>query len=576
MDLLNAKKSYVRYISHELRTPMNAACLGLNLLVEGLKSIDNIVNLNIEHLDTATDVQRAVRVALEILNDLLCFEKMESGILELHPTNVNVMDFIVENISMFSAQAKEQAVEINMKQNERTKDVNLILDNDKVFIDSFKLGQVFRNLLSNALKFTPRGGNVTISVNFLPEKEISFRRSSIQKLSGVLIKRHMSTITTFFSSRRFSPILPIAVENLTSSQRSSRVEHKGYLSIQVTDTGAGISLENQKLLFTKIVQFDPEKLQAGGGSGFGLYMAKGIVDLHNGMMKVDSEGEGKGSTFTLQVPMVRKSETLLNGNPVVFPIPQKLLADDIISLQSHPSSLKNQVGSMKSTKGNSQKEIIQNIENTTRNFGDTFLFTTQTQSREVTALKRYSNDLSRITTPLIIGSETSLIQDEDITQLAYNRLEQTVKSRRRSSRRRSSVSTVQSHSDSNSVSSASFSGSYSSVDLSVPSSTNSNKYHILVVDDSALNRKMVIKIFKKLGYSCDEAENGLEAVEKVEEMMRNKIDFDVDYHAVLIDSSMPVMDGPTAIKKMREMGYNGLIFGVTGNGKLSIAYDICM
>ena len=72
-----------------------------------------------------------------------------------------------------------------------------------------------------------------------------------------------------------------------------------------TTSGAGISEENQKKLFNEIVQFNPEKLQGGGGSGFGLFICKGIVDLHNGAIRVTSEGEGKGSTFSLELPMRR-------------------------------------------------------------------------------------------------------------------------------------------------------------------------------------------------------------------------------------------------------------------------------
>ena len=64
----------------------------------------------------------------------------------------------------------------------------------------------------------------------------------------------------------------------------------GKLVIVVKDTGAGISKENQKRLFTEIVQFNPEILQAGGGSGLGLWITKGIVDLHDGSIRVFSGG----------------------------------------------------------------------------------------------------------------------------------------------------------------------------------------------------------------------------------------------------------------------------------------------
>ena len=82
----------------------------------------------------------------------------------------------------------------------------------------------------------------------------------------------------------------------------------GMLIIEFTDSGAGLSLEQNDRLFKEIIQFNPEKLQAGGGSGLGLFIfiSKNIVDLHGGRVSVDSEGEGHGSTFILKIPMSRK------------------------------------------------------------------------------------------------------------------------------------------------------------------------------------------------------------------------------------------------------------------------------
>ena len=91
------------------------------------------------------------------------------------------------------------------------------------------------------------------------------------------------------------------------SERTTRGGRYGTLVIDVIDQGAGISPENQKRLFNEVVQFNPEKLQKGGGSGFGLFLTKGIVDLHEGKIGVWSAGEGHGATFTLELPLMRKS-----------------------------------------------------------------------------------------------------------------------------------------------------------------------------------------------------------------------------------------------------------------------------
>ena len=86
-------------------------------------------------------------------------------------------------------------------------------------------------------------------------------------------------------------------------------------------------------------------------------------------------------------------------------------------------------------------------------------------------------------------------------------------------------------------------------------------FKILVVDDSKLNRRMLIKCLKANSHICDEAEDGVEAVEKVRKTL---IDGGL-YDAILMDFMMPIMDGPTATQLIRELGYIGIIIGVTGN-----------
>jgi CheY-like chemotaxis protein len=100
----------------------------------------------------------------------------------------------------------------------------------------------------------------------------------------------------------------------------------------------------------------------------------------------------------------------------------------------------------------------------------------------------------------------------------------------------------------------------SPVTIAVASST---KWDILVVDDSALNRKMLVKTLRAAGHSCEEAGNGREGVDAVQRRTAaSKTPFDV----VLMDFVMPVMDGPTAIRTLRtDHGYMGPVIGLTGN-----------
>ena len=117
------------------------------------------------------------------------------------------------------------------------------------------------------------------------------------------------------------------------------------------------------------------------------------------------------------------------------------------------------------------------------------------------------------------------------------------------------------------------------VSNSVHESVSKSSLKILVVDDSAMNRKMICRLFTKRGSTCDQAEDGLDGVNMMRKNLNNNesshhhspLEFTAlsgsapRYDVVLMDYQMPNMDGPTAIRQIREMGYSGLIFGVTGN-----------
>ena len=140
---------------------------------------------DVERYDTLCDVNISCMAAVDILNDLLCYEKLESGILELHKENIVIEPFLKDCLSMFSAHAKECGVELSistelpsnnskqsydMKMKEKDKNNKVLLSvqpHDSIYCDKFKMDQVVRNIVSNALKFTPRGGSVQIRAMFV-------------------------------------------------------------------------------------------------------------------------------------------------------------------------------------------------------------------------------------------------------------------------------------------------------------------------------------------------------------------------------------------------------------------------
>jgi signal transduction histidine kinase len=231
-----------------------------------------------------------------------------------------------------------------------------------------QLDQVFRNLCSNALKFTPAGKTVTVRVR---KESISMGltrrkpaggggsgsfRSTGSMMGGLASVLHLSSKSGSGSGKSAARGTSVdagtgARARVSSRIGSSRVRNiqvagtgdeadaadleagrgggglsrgqsyvfsnlarsevkkdggrvaVGMLVVQVIDEGVGIAKEDQAKLFKEIVQFNPGALQAGGGSGLGMMISKGITDMHGGTLSVWSAGEGHGTTFTLRLPL---------------------------------------------------------------------------------------------------------------------------------------------------------------------------------------------------------------------------------------------------------------------------------
>jgi signal transduction histidine kinase len=168
-------------------------------------------------LETTSLIKGSCTVALETLNDMLTFDKIDENklVLELEP--VNPYNLVNEVMKPFQINAKDAGVSLSLQCAEAEN--NFIDSSDRdVNVDKFKINQVLRNLLSNALKFTPRDGEVNMLVE-------------------------------------------------------TRYENK-CVRLSVVDSGCGISKENQTKLFGQYVQFNASALQQGKGSGLGLWISK--------------------------------------------------------------------------------------------------------------------------------------------------------------------------------------------------------------------------------------------------------------------------------------------------------------
>jgi signal transduction histidine kinase len=292
--ILEMKRRFVRFISHEIRTPLNTVCMGLELLQSELKprkrkgadvsstgqvadvsSTGQVADEDIGFwLNVTEEINENAHVAVEILNDLLNYDKLETGTLELENEPVLIWDLIEKTFNQFGIQAVNRKIDFKLEMERPSGDFVPDLeigphsfDPYNVIGDRIRLSEVIRNVLSNALKFTPEDGTILVTATYLPNG------------------------------------LPNAKDTAVDGEEGALRERAGSIQLCVKDSGVGLSIEQLSLLFSEGVQFDANRLQHGGGSGLGLNIAKGLVEQHHGLIYAESKGLGDGTTFKVELPL---------------------------------------------------------------------------------------------------------------------------------------------------------------------------------------------------------------------------------------------------------------------------------